>query len=62
VAEGGFAALYALLSYLESRRVFVAINRAELAPIAADGRLKAVYEFEFLVVPAATAGGAEAHA
>jgi hypothetical protein len=59
VAEGKFAALYALLHYLENRRVFVAVDRAEIRPAATtDGRRNAVFHFEFLVVPA-PAGDAE---
>jgi hypothetical protein len=57
VAEGTFPELYGLLRHLERRRVFVAVSRAELSPISADGRLKASYQFEFLVVPAAAADG-----
>jgi hypothetical protein len=50
--EGGFKPLYELLRYLENRRVFVAVDRAELA-LVADGRLRAEYQFQCLVVPAA---------
>jgi hypothetical protein len=53
VAEGRFPQLYELLRYLEHRRVFVAVDRAEVAPLAADGRLKAVLQFQVLVAPAA---------
>jgi hypothetical protein len=53
VALGRFQSLYELLRYLEHRRVFVAVDRAEVAPVAADGRLKAVLQFQVLVVPAA---------
>jgi hypothetical protein len=59
VAEGRFDALFDLLRHLENRRILVAVNRADLAPLATDGRLKAVYQFEFLVVPAPAPGDTE---
>jgi hypothetical protein len=58
---GAPAPHYDLLRYLENRRVFVAVDRAELAPAETAGRLKAIYQFQFLVVPV-TAGGTEARA
>jgi hypothetical protein len=60
VAEGRFKSLFEILRYLENRRVFVAVDRAELVPLSADGRLKAVYRFQFLAVPAAPAAEEEA--
>jgi hypothetical protein len=59
VAEGSFGALFELLRYLENRRVFVAVSRADVGPLVDQSRLKAVYQFEFLVVPAPVAGVTE---
>jgi hypothetical protein len=61
VTEGSFSAVYELLRYLESRRVFVAVHRAEMVPTSADGRLKAALQFEFLAVPARPATGSGEH-
>jgi hypothetical protein len=58
-AQGSFEDLYRLLHDLEHRRVFVAVTRADLTPLSAGGGLKAVYDFEFLVVPATAKTGGE---